>query len=134
MKKARKTGKRRRSNPKTAPIFFAVAAVQRTADDAADYARFDSSAEIWIKAKTKDEARASIRQQLADGGWRLSRFRILDEVTAGFARIGAMLEPTVYSEDEADEWTKQYWAAEAEGFSCAIVHFTKEAPRRPKLR
>lgn len=118
--------------PKSISIFWLCAAVKRVADDAQDYAHMDSSTQVWVKAARKDAAVALARRQLAAEGWQLNKVYMASKVTPGFARMGSMVDPPAFTEEEADEWTEQYHVAAAEGFSCLFIFWDKAEPRKPE--
>ena len=120
--------------PKTRPlsVYYIMAALKRKVNDAKDYAHMDRSTEIWIRAKQKRAAVLSARSKLAAQGWRLKKINVAAKVPPGFARIGAMVDPPVYTEEEADEWTERYRIAETHGFSCVITHFNAAVGDRLK--
>ena len=111
--------------PKSIPIFYLLAGLQRVGREAEDYAHMCSSIQAWIKATGKDAATESIKRRLSAEEWRLRKPLLLSRVDAGFARLGSLMEPPVFSDEEADEWTQQYRIAEVEGFSCLISHSDK---------
>jgi len=53
------------------------------------------------------------------------KIHILAKVDPGFARIGSMMDPPAFTEEEADEWTEHYAVAEDEGYTFAFNHYHK---------
>jgi hypothetical protein len=118
--------------PKALLMFFLMAPVKRAAIDAKDYAQLNWSVEVWVKATRKDAAVALAKRTLDADGWEMKNPRLVTEVTPGFARIGSMMDPPAFSEDEADEWTEQYFVADVQGFACSFTHCAE--PKRKPVR
>ncbi len=129
-KTIRKSADVPRAKRRPQSIYYIMAALKRKENEPKDNAHMDSSTEIWIRAKQKPAAVASARRKLAAQGWRIKKINVAAKVTPGFARIGAMMDPPVYTEEEADEWTEQYRIAETHDFSCVITHFKAAHPHR----
>lgn len=116
----------RKSKKKPEDVYYLGAEVRRTRRDDVDYADYDTHVEAWLKASSEDEARDLSASQLLSEGWSMKKIHILAKVDPGFARIGSMLDPPIFSDEEADAWTEQYWIADAEGCAYAYSHFDKK--------
>jgi hypothetical protein len=125
--KTRRTAKETR---KSTEIFWLVAGAKRVARDAHDYAHMDSVVQVWIKAGRKDAAMAFAKRQLVAHGWQLKKVILMTKVDAGFARIGSLMDPPVFTDDEADEWTERYYVADADGICCLFEHSDREQLKR----
>ncbi|MEI8194461.1 MAG: hypothetical protein WCI73_00985 [Phycisphaerae bacterium] len=126
MNKTKKTKKptsaaKRKLRPKA--IYYLIAGLRCMGREAKANAKLESSIEVWVKAGRIDAAIAMARRRLAAEGWQLKKIQVASKVCAGFARIGSMIDPPIYSEKEADEWTDQYRIAEAKGFACSVAHY-----------
>lgn len=121
----------KKSKQKPMPVFYLGADIRRSTKGP-DYAKLHSCVEAWMKAPSEDEALESVTHQLLTEGWRITKVHCLVSVSPGFARIGAMVDPPVFSEEEADEWTEQYEIADAEGCAFIFKHYPKK-PRKPMV-
>jgi hypothetical protein len=108
-------------------IYWFLADIKRVGSDAADYARLVSSAQAWVKADRRDVAVVRAKRQLSDAGWRVKKIDSAGKVMPGFARLARMADPSLFSEEEADEWGKQYRIAAAKGFACLFIHVDANA-------
>jgi hypothetical protein len=106
-------------------VFWLAAAVRAVGSNGHDYERLDTHVQAWVKAATKRAAVAVVKEQLTAEGWRLKQVFVADKVTPGFARLGSLLDPPLFSDDEADQWTENYRIAQVEGFSCWFAHYGK---------
>jgi hypothetical protein len=135
MKKVKKA-KAKQKKPKTvtwvhtdATIYWMLASVKRVDEEAQYYADSDSIVEAWIRAKRKPAATAFAKRSLAADGWQIKEIQSLQKVAVSLARLGSMVDPPIFSEEEADEWAEQYRIAETDGFSYTTGHWLKRKPR-----
>jgi hypothetical protein len=112
-----------RKNRKATSVYYLCGDVKCVTSEAQEYAHLKTSVEIWISAARKDSAARLARRQLEIEGWRFKKLTINTKVPPGFARIGSMMDPPVFSDEEADEWNEQYRLAEVKGFAYSISHY-----------
>lgn len=113
-----------KTKQKQMPIFYLYANVSRSIQES-DYAKLQSCVEAWMKATSEDKALELVTDRLLAEGWRITKRHGMVRGFPCLATIGAMLDPPIFSEEEADEWLEQYQVAEAEGFSCIFKHYPK---------
>ena len=119
----------RKSKKISEAMYYLGAEVRRSRRDP-DYAELNTTVEAWIKATSEDQAREFSIQQLLSDGWRVTKIHVLAKVDPGFARIGSMMDPPAFTEEEADEWTEHYEVAESEGYTFAFSHYHKNGSTR----
>ena len=111
-------------------IYWILADIKNVSAEAKDYAGMHSTIELWIKEKSRARATAFAKRWLGEDEWQFKKNFLITEVTPGFARLGAMSNPPVFSNDEADEWLEHFRVADTEGIDYAFAHYPKSKPKR----
>jgi hypothetical protein len=111
-------------------IYWVFGDIKNTGVYAADYANFDSAVQLWIKAKRKSTAIALAKRWLKEDDWQLIGSLSATKADAGLARLASMLDPTLLSDEEADEWVEHFRIADTQGLDYEFGHYVKSKRKR----